>query len=348
MTTDQRVQFSSLMFWLAFLATPGLLGCLRRPSPGEGPVRVSESLPPAFSDEVDALEHAFRVVNDSSSPVRFTEVFKSCACSEASLDKMELEPGEATSLRLRADLTGRQGRFSVICHLGNDADRPWSYKLTIPLYARLATTPASQLHFGLLPVDEPAEREIVVNTYSRDVPPGEAVLTLPDDSVEMIELEDMGSVVENLPDGIIHRKSTITVRLLPRARARGGSVHLVAAYQDDGRELRENRLVRWAVASHYTLLPSRVFYGNLEKASGTVRSQVGIRRKDDRPFRIVECSTSEPAMKCSVETNVSSAAHVIVLALDSSGVERFLSGEVLIQTDDRVQPEVRIPFAAAR
>lgn len=77
-----------------------------------------------------------------------------------------------------------------------------------------------------------------------------------------------------------------------------------------------------------------------------IDKSVLIRRKDGGELKIKAVTLSSAVVRCSIEPTEKSSAWRVVLSLDPKSMNESLWGEVVVETDYRVQPWVKFPVAA--
>ena len=76
--------------------------------------------------EKDAtVETEFTLINEGQSDLNLRKVSTNCACTIASVDKMDVSPGEEVKMKVKFDTTGRRGRqYKSISIFSNDPTAP--------------------------------------------------------------------------------------------------------------------------------------------------------------------------------------------------------------------------------
>lgn len=98
----------------------------------------------------------------------------------------------------------------------------------------------------------------------------------------------------------------------------------------------------------YDISPPRAFFGFVRDSAATLERRVVIRRYDGMPFAIVKTSSEDRGISSSFAERQRVAAHVLVLTLDCKKVTAFVYGQILVETDDPLEPTLKVPFAASR
>ena len=308
---------------------------------------VIHTIPPMLSDEVRCLEHEFPVVNSTKKPVRIRELNPSCSCAAATIDAMDLNPGERTRLHIKLDLTGRDGAFAAHCLVVNDTGQPWLYKLQTHVYKRIEFSPAVLRLDAVRPGKE-VMRDVLLFTYGHKAPPPAPHLSVVPGSEAKVSFTTGQSTVENVSDGILRSRTPLCVKVTPPHTAGAGLCELAA--QLSGTEAQPVVMrMEWFVDDPYVISPTRAFFGFIGSTKLPQDRSITIRRRDNQPFRVVNAQSTCTDVECSSKRNMSAAReHVIELTLKGNGFDHFTYGEVLIVTDDPAQLKIKVPFAASR
>lgn len=338
-----------------FLVVLGSLQGCSDPSPlpeddGVNPISerlpVIHRLPPVFADEAGVIQHDFPITNNSQEHLHITGVSRSCSCTDARIDRAELDPRETARLHMNVDLRGRKGAFVAQCIVANDVEQPWPCELRMHVYDRITFSPET-LRFESVKPHLEVVRNVTLSTYGRQQAPPEARLSIrPGSGVTATATEP--STVEKLPEGIACRSTVIAVHLTPPSTSGNGSCELVAELPAvEGVHSRTLR-IEWFVETPYVTDPPRVFFGSVKPGESPLKRPIVVRRSDNQPFRVLSVHTGRPDLECSFSSNVVAKQHTLVFAFDTRQFGTFAFGEPIVQTDDPVQSELRIPFAASR
>ena len=153
------------------------------------------SLPALFYGEQNEISHEFFVKNNSAESIQVERIVTTCTCSEVSLAEHEIPPNSQTSLRLTANIQGREGFFDAICvlHVSNHVKK--MYSLSAHIYQHISVTPP---HFFLAQID-PRSRIVCgfrVDVYSRN-----EIISQPTMSIDGTDSEDITFVLkDNISD----------------------------------------------------------------------------------------------------------------------------------------------------
>jgi hypothetical protein len=310
---------------------------------------VSETIriPPLFVGDALTLQHCVVVRNQTKRRVKFVETRQSCACAGATkLAADELEPGEETVLQFHIDLRQRRGRQRFQCHLIEAGGTEWSYALETVLYERARFDEPGPIHFGMVDTKTDVVRDthLILHAERKDMlPPNVSVRT----SRENLMVEIAPAPVEELPDGTFRRTFPVTLRL-GSPRCPGLEQATVYAECDSAGEKQVVQInVTWNLRTLYAVSPSEVYFGTIDtNATEAVKRHVLIRRTDGQPLKLKAGKVTCAGVQCSLQVLKDSSTCRLLLILDPKGLRESLWGEALIETDDTLQPQLRIPVAA--
>jgi hypothetical protein len=106
------------------------------------------------------IKHSFKVVNYLDEDVELFEIFKTCGCAKAVLERPKLKSGDSTWLHCEFDLRGRSGEYNTsVTAIFRDSrgnQRPLDCNITGTVDPVIEVT-ASQLVFG---IGHPNEQEV--------------------------------------------------------------------------------------------------------------------------------------------------------------------------------------------
>jgi hypothetical protein len=305
---------------------------------------VTHELPAVFAEDVGTLTHEFLVINDTASTIRFREVGHSCACSKVELERTEVRPGEKTLLRMEINLRNRSGQQSFSSQLASNSELTWSCSLRIVIYKRLAVVP-QLLNLGLVNLGTGTSRTAVLESCAPDGKEIPRILAVVPASDHLTA--SLGQRSEEIqPDGVRLQKTVIPVTLNAQSVAGPYRSELVVHYQDHGSDARILLPVEWKVRSSYVILPPRAFFGRVKEPGNSLVKRITIRRSDGRRINVRSSKASEPSVQCAVGPSLDTSQQQLELTLDPTKVQGPFWGEVILETDDQVEPLIKVPIAA--
>lgn len=310
---------------------------------GAGP-NVKE-VPAVLEGDADELTVTFDVVNDSTRSVVIESVMPSCNCSSASVDRDDLAPGARTVLRVVVDLVRRTGEFSIETIVGLSDGRQLRCVAPIAVYPRFTSRP-EQLSFGVIGPNERQRQEFNLLTYGRDDdPPIPEISTGADDGRLRVSAIDCS--VRAIRDGIKERRTVIAVDVCPdRVLTRPGACcSCLTARCGACNELRIP--IHWTVKSQFDVTPGTVFFGTVEAGERTLERRIIVRRDDRRVFQITALDSTHAAFRCVAVQDQSTSEHELTISVDPARVDKFAYGNILVKTDDSVEPQIVVSVAAS-
>jgi len=113
------------------------------------------------------LSHQFKLTNQTTAPLHVAAVRTSCTCTTATVGKLELQPGESTTLMVNLDTRKFSGSRSFTVYL--TLDRPFLEEIRVLLSATsrddITLTPG-QLNFGRVKRGSQAAASVVVEQHA--------------------------------------------------------------------------------------------------------------------------------------------------------------------------------------
>ena len=345
----------ALLFILTYLS-----GCARQ-RPGE-----TFSAGYILTDKQSKVSHDFVVRNLTSKPVKIETVEKSCGCTSFNLGKYALAPGEAATFTMNVDVTKGYMQKYATCILKTDDPqfKNWAYSVQFTSVPFVVADP-TDLNLGTFTADgknlndvHRATLELFADTkveLTRDniSVPDEIELTINSSSPEVHQLQrDVWST-----------KYQITVGLSPKGRdsvlrntqfALKTTVIRIAAGKQNS--WRGQYSVYWQTSAPLESHPSHVSFGNLLDGDGHSR-RITISSTTNEKFRIVSIKEQSPDVRIESTVNTSDEAALHRVNFEVPGFKRsegrpsdaprrFLSGRIQIQTTNKLQPVVEIPWSA--
>ncbi|NQT16090.1 MAG: DUF1573 domain-containing protein [Planctomycetes bacterium] len=291
------------------------------------------------------------MVNDTSDLVRFKPVRASCGCMTASLDKLDLSPGDEAVLRVRVDNRRVEGQRELMVRLPRFEDTPWFYGLSMTIYRRAKFSQTGCM-LGDVFVGRSAEHAVELTTAGRGV----ADLALLDQltsSRDELEVSVVGHRDVKDAEGVVTRTYDVRLALAPQPSADDCSARVRAVLSLGSERYEESMDVEWRVQAYYGASPERIFFGDLRSPDGEDRlpdeleRRVVLRALGSRPlFALKSIESTHPAVSWAAETNADEGLHVLTVKLDPTRVDDNLWGRIVVETGDPDQPNVAVPFAA--
>ena len=338
-----------ILICCAFLLCMGCSSTEQANAPGSSTSQAPEhvrKLPPLFLDKAEGVHEQMPVTNETGKTVHFTSIRYSCACAGAKLAKMDLDPGEATTLNFDIDFHGRSGQQRFTTRLVEDNGQEWPYVIEIRLYRRGDFDVGDQLHFGAFDQGETKEREAIFRLYgeNRSEIPAAPVFSA---DVKELKCAPGSESVEELPDGVVVKK--IPIKLTLNANGSGPNfTTLRAAFMHHGQKQEAICVVDWAVRPGIVATPSVINFGTLGSGAATTTQRVFLKRSDRQPFAVTSLGAVSSSLSCAAKKTDDPSVWLIELTLDPKLLTGFISENLEIQTDYTTQSTLKIPVLARR
>jgi hypothetical protein len=359
LSTDwyQRILYS-LRFWCSCAFLAGLTSI-------SGCGRVASSCPGAtyhagyiFADKQAKIRHTFVVTNDNSTPVKILRVERTCGCASFKLEKFELEPGEATALRVDVDVpTGYMPKIAT-CILKTDHPkfRDWLYTVQF-IALPFAVADPEVLNLGRFGFNERNKAD--VKHVNLDLF-GDSKVTLTADQFrvpEEVELEiDPDPETRELQRGVWNTRYQLSIKLNEKGRKGldhdpqlgvvAKSIRLSA-----GGSRRWAYSVFWQVDAPLAPRPSFLSFGDLDDEGEDHARHVTISSSAGKNFKILSAknSSSDITIEAEYDASNESPSHQLklrALKKEGSSKARFLAGVIQVHTSCELQPAIELHWSA--
>ena len=319
----------------------------------------------------EQLIHRFQVTNPTGQVVRISNVDKSCTCTEAKLDKLELGPYETTFLTLNVILRNVKSDMTTSCTLRTDSSLypNWEYIMHFRTFPRIMASEPSLSFGSFTPDDIQAngafnnplpEQPITVSVYSR---PGENLGPLAWKSNS--GTPDVGFAVSLKPKGseqVINSNLKVqeyiaSISLNKIDHKLSGTQHasIVFSLEDGTYEIVS---LGWKLGTSITSTPANINFVLDNSNKPSQQKRMLISSADNRPFRILAVTQSPRAivgLTVSVDDDitpeVSNERHLIVVKIANAMLEienNESNNSLKVITDHPKQREIAIPWRMTR
>ncbi len=308
------------------------------------------------ASKTPSVEHTFVLRNTTGSRLRIISESHSCTCTAVSLDKVTLEPGRSTPLKMRVNIPDDYAESVVTCRVVTDhPTRPeWSYGLKYISVPRARVSP-NRIDLGTRRADGPRPSapgpEVWLEVYA--LTPEETPPTPVDVACSDGLLVALGSSprIESFPGGFRRIRYPISIGLGEAEDRTDGaySGSLKVALTGGGSA---EAVVHWKSVGPISLSPSRLNFGLVGPSSGPREGHVTISSANGEPFRVVSADAGSPSM--SVEGAGGgrlpagpAASHHLTLVWKGAGArgERAVAGHARITVSKPEVVEVRLPWS---
>jgi hypothetical protein len=346
---------------LAFL----LLGCAF----GCAPTHPGESFFAGYisPEKQSTVRRVFVVRNTTSDPVEILTVDRNCSCTSFELGKYRLAAGETTNLTMSVDLTKGFMRRTAACVLrtNHPTFKDWSYSLAC-VTAPFAVADPDVLNLGSFKSNgqntDTVKREVAFDFYaaskvelSRDnFTVSEEIDFKLSPKPESRKLQaDMWKTTYKASIGLGENGRQ---KVLSK-REPGIHTETIELSVQNPEPRRWQYSMYWQVMPSLQSHPSHLSFGNVLDAAEDHRRHVMISSSTEDRFRILSVKSDSPAIRIEPAFNATdeAARHTVNFrAIGESAIElpqkgtpvRFCSGIIQVQTTDKFQPVVTIPWSA--
>ncbi|MBX9583679.1 MAG: DUF1573 domain-containing protein [Gemmataceae bacterium] len=284
------------------------------------------------------------VENHTSERISIIEIFRSCGCTHAKLDKHEIDVGESTQLRLAVNIGGRTGAQKFTVRLLDKSGRARSYTAETYIHEPAAFSPDDDLSFGM--VDPNARAEKVVNFDLCGV--AESDLS----GEVRVGVEGQGvsasvgmPAVDRLSPELVRGRRPVYLRLTAGSEPGPHSATVVMGYGPDGRRNESRTAVTWHVRPLIGVVPPLVFLSRTEPDGQELTREVVMSRLDGQPLSIVGVSAPDP-LRVEVRSGLTVGEQRLIVRAKAVELIRSFTGQLRVTTNHPIQPVVVVQVAA--
>ncbi len=308
----------------------------------------SIKLPPQLvSIEGPVIEHSFVVQNKTNEQIQFKHVSTSCGCTEATLGKELLEPGEETTLELVANLAGRSGPQRFMCLLHVEGQSPWVYEVNLDALQRFEISP-QVIQLGEITPNVDSEAfmaDLIVRAPKSDGIP--AVLGL--EPYEGLDIDIKGPSNNTVNHGIVEAEYKLSIQPARQLAKSSSSFCALRIHFGESEKVLDGNQpfvrIAWTPVGRIHIDPRRLFFRDIERSGDTYAKAV-LRSTDGSSFRIKRVESSHPAVTAKCDTATSATEHTLMVSIDPNKVDgRSLWGGLEVSFENDVAPSLRLPIA---
>lgn len=313
----------------------------------EAPAEIFHDAGTVIDEDHPTLKVAVPFANSTNRTLRLRQVSRSCSCTEAELRLTHLRAGESTTLDLSFRTFGKSGPQRITVDYVDAEGAAWRFGIHVLVLtrARFARFPDE----AILPTAAPGKvvsKEVTLELFGRDkksLPAFVAATASRNCTVSAASPSDT-----RVTDEIVVRRIPLTLAIQAPRHSGPFRVELIAQY-DVGRERRSTALsLNGSVPSVFEVTPPFVYFGTSSAMPNENRKQIKISRANGEPFSVLSLNVEgTDAVSAKISDLKDSASAVIDLALDREALSIPISGQIVIQTSNREQPYIRVPFGAS-
>jgi hypothetical protein len=352
-------RFSHLLAWLLILCVSGC-----------APTQPGETFFAGYisPDKQTKLSHTFTVKNTTSGPVEIRSVDKNCSCTSFELGKYRLARGESTTLTVNVDVLRSFMKRTSACILRTDNPKfkDWAYEVTF-VSAPFAVAEPGLLNLGSFkqgPQSPEAANDVTLDLFAEsEIELAQENFTVP----EEIELNVLSkSDARSLQPDMWKTTYKISMGLSAKGRqivSRNLGTGLVTKII----ELKVNKpkprtwqySVYWQTLASLQSHPSSLSFGNVLDPGDNKSRRVVISSTTGESFRLLSIKSQHRDIQIEPEFDAANESPRQVVSFNArtdaaaetnlvDGRRRFFTGTIQVQTTDKSQPFLEIPWSATR
>ncbi len=303
------------------------------------------------------VAHEFRVTNTTGVPVEITGEAHTCTCTEVTVRKGTLAPGETIGLTLKVKPYLNRADNSVSCTLKTNHPKwkDWTYTLQYRCFPDAQVVP-DRVDLGTTWIDRPAATEPDGSAPTPDAwleifgdDAGERAAKCRLDAPLGIEAHLKLTSETSIDGGIQKTRYPIFLKVR-RTNPQIGSFAQPLGVRGLGTELPPSAMVIWTMTGPIAVDPPQAFVGVLGGGDRPEPVRLVVKSLRGNPFRIRATKTdSKLVAVVSEQSDESANEHAITLR--ATGAEppsdaAAVSGDMTIETDLPGAESVRVPWSA--
>ena len=277
------------------------------------------------------IKHTFRLKNIGQKSLKIERVEQSCACTATLVSKDEIPPGQFGIVEavLKVPSENRQVEESINVYTNDPVQNRVTLILKGSAFVPITTFP-SRLLLGSIQSKTPITKSLTVHQKGET-----RILGVRTDSDHL-----KATVVSAKADQI----TKVEVALLESAPVGPFSHNLLVGYQYEGKEATHEVMVFGEVLGAFTVSPKRFFFGLVEDKQA-VSKTISISSLNDQPFKIASVESNSAYVTTKVASQGAGVGYQLTATVQPEAPAGELSGEILVKTNNIVQPVIRVPFS---
>ncbi len=277
------------------------------------------------------IRHTFKLKNIGQKPLKIERVEQSCACTATLVSKDEILPGQFGIVEavLKVPSENRQVEESINVYTNDPVQNRVTLILKGSAFVPITTFP-SRLLLGSIQSKTPITKSLTVHQKGET-----QILGVRTDSDHL-----KATVVSAKADQI----TKVEVALLESAPVGPFSHNLLVGYQYEGKEATHEVMVFGEVLGAFTVSPKRFFFGLVEDKQA-VSKTISISSLNDQPFKIASVESNSAYVTTKVASQGAGVGYQLTATVQPEAPAGELSGEILVKTNNIVQPVIRVPFS---
>jgi hypothetical protein len=273
----------------------------------------------------------FRFRNTGDAELLITNVQSSCGCTVAAPDKKNFAPGESGVITAAVDPTKISGLFSRTVTVFTNAPQSGQVILTVKgnSVREVSWSPSNHIVFGNIASTAVTSRSVDVS-FNTEAPIRvvEATSQSPNLKVEITEVAA----------GKHYRVQVTTVPPLPAGPFSGK----ISIHTDHGQYKTLECVAAAVVVAPITAYPPEAVVQ--EQGGYLIAPAIVVRHNDGGKFQIKKAEIQPEGFQFRIEPLQDGKAYRVLLISAPAGWQPKGDGLLLVQTDDKEVPEVRVPL----
>lgn len=276
------------------------------------------------------IGYTFKLKNIGQKPLRIEKVEESCACTATIASKGDIPPGEFGIIEavLTVPSENRQVEESINVYTNDPIQSRVTLILKGTAFVPITTFP-SRLLLGSIHPKTSITKSLTIHQKGKT-----QILAVRTDSAHL-----KATIVSAKADPI----TRVEVALLESAPPGTFSHNVLVDYQYKEKETTHEVLVFGEVLEAFTVSPKRFFFGLIRDKSA-VSKTVSISSINDQPFKITSVESDSAYVITKVTPQGDKVGYQLTATVQPEAPAGELSGEILVKTDNIVQPTIRVPF----
>lgn len=292
-----------------------------------------------FRDTTPVLHGRVTIRNSENRMVRFEEIRKSCSCATATIDRMDLGPGEETVLHLTVNLAGRSGKQQIACELVEAGGKGHIAELTATVYESFKASVAT-VSFGDVRPRQAGTAKFYLEAYATSTEKLPAAVS-PTYDAKLVKSLISPAQTEMCEYGVWRRSWSVEASL-----SEGGELgpHQEMLSFSSGSGEPVSVMSFWSVNVPYRADPPTIFIKN--EGSATSRSKTIQIRKRGAGRSVVRNATSPVSgVSATVIKNMSEVGDGVRVEVDAIMAGKPTFVEVIVEMEDEDSSVLTIQVA---
>jgi len=281
------------------------------------------------------VSHKVGVSNLGDGALHITDIKTSCDCSDTTIGRSLLNPGESTSIEIRFDSTGMMGHVRKSLKVTSNDPSNSVATLTFEANIMRDITPSTTVvFFHNVPRDGTSTSSILLQS-GNDEPVSVTGTSIPD--APYLSCETRKDGINTILD------VTINGRLIPKQASRGNKTLMVTTTSVNDPTLLFH--IQWDAEPFIVVVPNRIVWK--ETAGKELSATVHLNNPSGRAFKVLKVKSSSPLLKVASIGKDSAVEHKLDVTFSSKAKIGGYNEKLTLVLDDPDQSELEIDVVAA-